>query len=109
MSIIQLQQLATLNHSSFLYTYIHLLYPLRYFAFYLIFLKVNFHTLTVFNCQDFFFFFLHPMACGILVPQPGMESLPPIVETQSLNYWTPREVPNCQDLYITYLSFLGGP
>ena len=48
------------------------------------------------------------MACGILVPQPGMESLPPAVETQSPNYWIPREVPNCQDLYITYLSFLGG-
>ena len=41
------------------------------------------------------------MACGILDPQPQMESLPPVVETQSLNYWIPREVPNCQDLYIT--------
>ena len=28
----------------------------------------------------------------ILVPQPGIELMPPAVETQSLNYWTIREV-----------------
>ena len=33
------------------------------------------------------------MACGILVPWPGIEPVPPAVEVQSLNYWTTREVP----------------
>ena len=33
------------------------------------------------------------MACGILVPRPDMETVPPAVEAQSLNQWTAREVP----------------
>ena len=33
------------------------------------------------------------MACGILVPQPGIEPVPPALEAQSLNHWTTREVP----------------
>ncbi|XP_073665439.1 solute carrier family 22 member 18 isoform X11 [Tursiops truncatus] len=32
-------------------------------------------------------------ACGILVPQPGIEPVPPAAEAQSLNHWTAREVP----------------
>ena len=32
------------------------------------------------------------MACGILVPPPGIEPTPPAVEVQSLNYWTTVEV-----------------
>ena len=32
------------------------------------------------------------MACGILVPQPEVEPVPPAVEAQSLNHWTAREV-----------------
>ena len=32
------------------------------------------------------------MACGILVPGPGIEPAPPAVEAQSLNHWTAREV-----------------
>ena len=35
---------------------------------------------------SFFFFWLHHMACGTLVPQPGMEAVPPAVEAWSLNY-----------------------
>ena len=30
-------------------------------------------------------------ACGILVPQTGMEPMPPAWETQTLNHWTTRE------------------
>ena len=41
---------------------------------------------------SFFFFFCHP-ACGILVPQPEIEPVPPAVEAWSLNHWTTREVP----------------
>ena len=32
------------------------------------------------------------MACGILVPRPGIEPVPPAVEAQSLNHWTTREI-----------------
>ena len=35
---------------------------------------------------------LHSM--WILVPQPGMEIVPPAVEARSLNPWTAREVPS---------------
>ena len=37
--------------------------------------------------------FLGCAACRILVPWPGMESLPPAVEVGNLNYWTAREIP----------------
>ena len=50
-----------------------------------------------FFCIDFylffFFFWPHPKVHGILVPQPGIKPMPPAVEVQSLNSWTPREVP----------------
>ena len=52
--------------------------------------------------QFFFFFFFfcpHIMACRILVPQPGIEPMPPGVEVQSLNHWTAREVLAIQILY----------
>ena len=39
------------------------------------------------------------MAYRILVPQPGMEPTSPPVESQSLNYWTTREV-------LTFTFFL---
>ena len=32
-------------------------------------------------------------SCGILVPWPGIELMPPPLEAQTLNYWTTREVP----------------
>ena len=34
------------------------------------------------------------MACGLLVPQPGIELVPPVVEAQSPNHWTAREFPS---------------
>ena len=33
------------------------------------------------------------LACGILVPQPGVGPVTPALEAQSLNHWTTREVP----------------
>ena len=39
-------------------------------------------------------FWPHSMACRILVPRPGIESVPPGVEAQSLNCSTVREVPS---------------
>ena len=35
------------------------------------------------------------MACGILVPRPGIEPRPSAVRVQSPNHWTAREVPVC--------------
>ena len=32
------------------------------------------------------------VAHGILVPQPGIEPMPPALEVWSLNHWTTREV-----------------
>ena len=33
------------------------------------------------------------MACGILVPRPGLEPVPPAMEALGLNHWAAREVP----------------
>ena len=41
-----------------------------------------------------FIFWLHHVACGILVPQPGMEPVPPVVGGWSFNHWIFREVPH---------------
>ena len=48
------------------------------------------------NCQITYFlsfFWPHRAACGIFVPQPGIEPTPLALEAQSLNHWTAREVP----------------
>ena len=41
----------------------------------------------------YLFFWPCSMACEILVPQPGIEPLPPALEGWSLNHWTTREAP----------------
>ena len=41
-------------------------------------------------------FWLHHVACGILVPRPGTEPKSPEL---SLNHWTAREVPMIISLY----------
>ena len=38
-----------------------------------------------------FFFWPHPLACGILVSQPGIELAPPELKAQSLNHWATLE------------------
>ena len=38
-------------------------------------------------------FWPHHMACGILLPRPGIKLAPSAVGAQSLNHWTVREVP----------------
>ena len=40
----------------------------------------------------FFFFFPDHLACGILVPWPGIKPELPALTAQSLNHWTTREV-----------------
>ena len=49
--------------------------------------------LVTISCFLVFWFWPHSAALGILVPQPGIEPMPPAVETRSLNHWTTREVP----------------
>ena len=44
-----------------------------------------------------------PVACGSLVPQPGIKPVPSAMEAQSLNLWTPREIP----LLAFWLPVLG--
>ena len=42
----------------------------------------------------FIFFLTCPLACGVLVPYPGIKSVPPVVEAQSLiNHWIAKETP----------------
>ena len=43
--------------------------------------------------NEVFLFWLRRAAYRILVPQPGIEPVPPAVEARSLNHWTTREVP----------------
>ena len=66
--------------------------------------------------MGFFFFWPRHTARGILVPQPGIEPVPPELGAQSLNHWTAREVPPygilnkardaLHDLALAYLSSL---
>ena len=39
------------------------------------------------------FFWAHYVACGVLVPWPGMKPIFPAVGAGSLNHWTTREIP----------------
>ena len=46
----------------------------------------------------FVFFWMHHVTCGILVPQPGMEPVPPELAMWCLNHWTTREAPSAKIL-----------
>ena len=48
-------------------------------------------------CFNFYFLPSHA-ACGILVPQSVILHVPPVLEAQSVNDWTTREVPSCMFL-----------
>ena len=54
------------------------------------FSKINFYWTIV---PFFFFFWPRCVACGILVPQPGIEPTPLVLEVWSLNHWIAREAP----------------
>ena len=54
-------------------------------------------------------FWLTPVACGILVPPPGMEPVPPVVKVQSLNHWTTREVLDLSLLDSLLVTFSWAP
>ena len=48
----------------------------------------------------FILFYFGHEACGILVPQPGIEPGPPAVELWSPNHWTAREVPKILGVFM---------
>ena len=50
--------------------------------------KKNYHEFSF-----FFFFWPHHMACGILVPRPGIELVTSAVRAQSPNHWIARKFP----------------
>ena len=41
----------------------------------------------------FLFFWPHCVACGILVPKPGIKPIFSALGVKSLNHWTSREIP----------------
>ena len=43
--------------------------------------------------RELFLFWPCSVACGILVPRPGIEPGPSAVKAQSPNHWTAREFP----------------
>ena len=45
----------------------------------------------------FFLFFSYCVACGILVPRPGIKLRSFAVKAQSPNHWTAREFPGSKD------------
>ena len=47
-------------------------------------------------------------ACGILVPWPEMEPMPPAVEARSLNHWTSRGDPGQVFFYCYSFQFYSG-
>ena len=82
----------------FLYLFLVLCFILKFQCDYSYSLKQGFQTFqilgTLFFIYSFFFFFFpfwsYRVTWGILVPQPGIEPIPPAVEVCSLNHWTPR-------------------
>ena len=57
-------------------------------------IRVSRHQLLLFFHVPLLFSSLgHCKACGILVPQSRIESMPPAVEARSLNHWAAMEVP----------------
>ena len=54
------------------------------------------------------YFWLYHAACGILVPQPGIEPTPPALEVQSLNRTGPRGEPLSSQFALTLVFFTGG-
>ena len=55
------------------------------------------HCTFFLNCSLYLFIYLfiwlHHMACGILVSQPGIEPVPSAVKAPSPNHWIAREFP----------------
>ena len=53
----------------------------------------NLHHISFFFRMDHFILFYGHLACGILVPRPGIKPVSPVLEVRNCNHWTAREVP----------------
>ena len=58
---------------------------LFYFIFILFYYFILFYFILCFRPRH--------MACGILVPRPGIKPVPPALGAWSHNHWTTRDVP----------------
>ena len=56
----------------------------------------------------FIYLWPHHVAHRILVPQPGIEPMPPALEVQSSNHWITRGVPRITNLLNTSITLLKG-
>ena len=79
----------TLSHAYHIFIYLTCIYIYLY------------KTAQIYFFEFFFYcvFWLHCVACGILIPW-RIKPMPPEVEAWSLNHWTTREVPT-NILYVT--------
>ena len=68
-------------------------------------IKIKLYLIN-FKCLCIYLFWLPRVACGILVPRPGIEPVPPAMEVQSLNHWTAREVPLINFKRISIFLFI---
>ena len=59
--------------------------------FFRVFLAFGICSFFQLNFNSIFFFWPHLVACGILVPPPGIEPAPSAVKAWSPNHWTARE------------------
>ena len=58
-------------------------------------IKQNLYLSFHLSCTSNFFFFFWPchIACGTLLPSPGVKPVPPALEAWSLNPWRAKKVP----------------
>ena len=56
------------------------------------FISYHFHEIALTILLLLLFRSCH-VACGILVPRPGIEPMPPAMEAWRLSHWTAREIP----------------
>ena len=52
-----------------------------------------------------FYFWPRRVACGVLVPRPGIKTGPSAVRARSPNHWTAREVPQRVFLFVCLFYF----
>ena len=59
---------------------------------------------------QFFFFWSHCVACGILLPRPGIEPRATAVKAPSPKHWTAREFPKwgIRDVGLDFFFFSFG-
>ena len=67
-----------------------------------------FKNAFVYSFLQHTFFFFGCTSSGVLVPQPGMEPVPPAVEAWRPNHWTAREVPPLYYFSLTHYCLLPG-